>query len=139
MFTDYDLDANLQAFLANLQKDIESDRTAPGANEEEYAGQKVEQYKIAPFVIHPDQVTVSQSEVNIPAKYFPSGFWVDSGKSYPKPVLTFHVPFEGNPQWLKCKPSTIFTEPVLLAFAITLAYGIFFAVIGIRSFKWAIN
>jgi len=36
-------------------------------------------------------------------------------------------------------PSTIFTEPVMLAVAITLAYGIFFAAVGIRYFKWTIN
>ena len=36
-------------------------------------------------------------------------------------------------------PSTIFTEPVLFAVALTLAYGIFFAFIGIRSFKWTVN
>jgi ABC-2 type transport system permease protein len=36
-------------------------------------------------------------------------------------------------------PSTIFTQPVLLAVGITLAYGVFFAVIGIRSFKWTVN
>jgi ABC-2 type transport system permease protein len=36
-------------------------------------------------------------------------------------------------------PASIFTEPVLLAVGITLAYGIFFAVIGIRSFRWALN
>jgi ABC-2 type transport system permease protein len=36
-------------------------------------------------------------------------------------------------------PSTMFTEPVILAFLITLAYGVFFAVIGIRSFRWTVN
>jgi hypothetical protein len=111
MFTDYDLDASLGGFLSNLQKEIESDRAVLSANREEYARKKIQQYQVAPLVIHPDQVTVSQKEVNIPANYFPSGFWVDSGKSYPKPVLTFHVPFEGNPRWLKCKPSTFLLCP----------------------------
>lgn len=33
-------------------------------------------------------------------------------------------------------PSTIFTAPVMEAFVITLAYGMFFAVIGISGFRW---
>jgi ABC-2 type transport system permease protein len=33
-------------------------------------------------------------------------------------------------------PSTLFTTPVLEALVITLAYGIFFAVIGISAFRW---
>jgi hypothetical protein len=106
MFKDYDLETNLRKFLSDLEKEIESDRTVLQANEEEYIKHKIEKYEIAPLILHSDQITVSQKEINIPARYFPSGFWVDAGKSYPKPVLTFHIPFEGNPQWLKCKPST---------------------------------
>lgn len=33
-------------------------------------------------------------------------------------------------------PSTIFTTPVLEAFVITVAYGVFFAFIGISGFRW---
>jgi ABC-2 type transport system permease protein len=36
-------------------------------------------------------------------------------------------------------PSTLFTTPVIEAFFITVAYGIFFAVIGISGFRWTSN
>ncbi|MDB5188275.1 MAG: hypothetical protein JWO50_795 [Candidatus Kaiserbacteria bacterium] len=36
-------------------------------------------------------------------------------------------------------PASIFTWPVMFAVVITLAYGLFFAIIGIRFFKWTVN
>jgi len=36
-------------------------------------------------------------------------------------------------------PSTIFTEPVMIALLITLAYSVVFAILGIRAFKWSVN
>ncbi len=116
MFTEYDLDGNLRNFIDKIQQGIESDREASESDTEEYIQNKIKEYKIDLLVLHPENITVSQREYPIPSNYFPSGYWVDNGQSYPKPVLTFHLPFEGNPQWFKSKPSTfmMWTEEVTI-------------------------
>lgn len=106
IFTQYDLEANLRQFLANLEKEIESDRDVLTADEGEYIRKKIEGARIGTLVLHADKITVSQKECDIPADYFPGNFSVDRGTSYPKPVLTFHLPFDGDEQWLKCRPSS---------------------------------
>jgi exonuclease VII large subunit len=117
IFNDYDLNANLENFLSNLQKEIESDRSILQVEEKEYTEEKIEKYKKEPLVISPEKITVSQKEFNIPSEYFPSGFWADRGKSYPKPVLTFRIPFNGDYQLFKCIPSTrlLWTEEVSIS------------------------
>ena len=45
-------------------------------------------------------------EAQIPAEYFPFNYNVRKGKSYPKDVIRFHLPFSGDHQLLKVKAST---------------------------------
>lgn len=106
MFIDYDLDETLRRFTSDIRKEIESDREALNMSEAEYVNKKINQYRIDQLNLFPDRVSVSQKEYPIPSQYFPSGYLVSRGKSYPKPVLTFRLPFNGNPQWLRYKPST---------------------------------
>ena len=106
LFTDYDLYAGLEAMLTRLQKDIESDSKVTTQPEEEYVLAKVKEATIKPLTLFTDRITVSQREAEIPGRYFPSGFWVEAHESYPKPVFTFHLPFDGNEQFLRMKPST---------------------------------
>jgi len=106
MFTEYDLDENLRNFLNNIRKEIESDRNILESDENEYKNNKISKHKIEPLSIFPEEITLSQKEYPIPAEYFPAMFDIERGESYPKPVLTFHIPFKGDAQWLKCRPST---------------------------------
>lgn len=106
LFTDYELYTTLQGYLVNIERDIQLDPQVLTESEEKYIKRKVQEYKIDPLVLYPDKITVSQKEAQIPAEYFPSGYWVERGKQYPKSVLSFHLPFKGNPQWLRCRPST---------------------------------
>jgi hypothetical protein len=114
MFVDYDLDGNLRNFLNNIQREIEADRQVLEIEEGEYLKNRVAKHSLQPLVIYPDKITVSQKEYPIPSNYFPRSFDVDRGQSFPKQVFTFHLPFGGDPQWLKCRPSSFmhWTEEV---------------------------
>lgn len=105
-FSDYDLGANLEKFLADLRKGIDSDPQIGTKDEEEYVQQTLAQRKLEPLALDTENITVTQKEVEIPGRYFPRSFDVDSYESYPKPVITFHLPFSGNPDFLRCRPST---------------------------------
>jgi hypothetical protein len=108
MFNEYDLRANLEGKINFLKKDVESDRTIlkPDFSESEYTSQKIRQNKIDPLVLHTDRIIVSQIETNIPGNSFPSGYIVEPYQTYTKPVIIFHLPFEGNSNLLRCLPST---------------------------------
>ena len=75
-------------------------------NKVEYVEHLVSEYSIQPLEIHDDQLSVSVEERMIPAEWHPNSYWVDSGKSYPKDVYTFHLPFTGDSQLLKVRAST---------------------------------
>lgn len=75
-------------------------------NKVEYVEYLVSKYSIQPLEIHDDQLTVSVEERMIPAEWHPNSYYVNSGKSYPKDVYTFHLPFTGDSQLLKVRAST---------------------------------
>ena len=106
MFKDFDLEGNLRASISKLQQSIESDSTILNQNEESYIILKTKEYEIAPLVLYIDKITASHQEFDIPASYFSSGFMMRDRQSFPKPVFTFHLPFDGDSQLLKTKPST---------------------------------
>lgn len=66
----------------------------------------VKDFTIEPIVFDESGLTMSDREEMIPAERFPNGFWVDPGKRYPKTVVRFHVPFSGERELFRCKPST---------------------------------
>lgn len=105
-FTDYDLDGTLRNFSEKLRKEIESDSSVATTDEEQYVRQKVEEKTLSGLEFDTANITITHHEEQIPARYFGSGFMVDEGHSYPKQVITFHVPFKGDSQLLRCRAST---------------------------------
>jgi hypothetical protein len=75
-------------------------------NETEYLSYLVNRYRIEPLVFAWDSLSASYSEKFIPAEQFPFDFSVEEGESYPKQVITFHLPFTGHSGLLRCKPSS---------------------------------
>lgn len=111
VFNEYDLWKNLRSFASKLKSEVESDGSIRTADEEAYVEEKVTLNTIQPLVLHTDKITVTQQEVDIPASFFPSAsmhsrFDGDSGQTYSKPVITFHIPFAGNAELLHCQPSS---------------------------------
>jgi hypothetical protein len=75
-------------------------------NETEYVAYLVERFRIEPLVLHWDRLAVSDREEMIPAKKFPCDFDVRSGRRYPKQVITYHIPYSGEKELLRCVPSS---------------------------------
>lgn len=117
IFNEYDLSATLEAQTAQLKKEIGSDiRSVTPEDEARYVAQKIEKYKILPIEFKPEELTVSTTEQMIPARLFPQSFFVHDGESYPRQVISFHLPFKGDPTLLRCIPSSrlLWTEEVSL-------------------------
>lgn len=105
--------------LRQLQNKVnqESQTYILNVNETEYLEFLVSSFAIESLALHFDQYYVSTTERDIPAERFPGpGFYVEGGKSYPKQVIHYHVPFSGNQELLRCTPSprVMRYEPVLV-------------------------
>lgn len=112
-FSEYDCHALIESQKKALADSIRSqnDDYILNVNRAEYLEHLVAEYSIAPIEIHQDQLSVSTYEAQIPAEEFPSSFNVYGGKSYPKDVFKYHLPFEGDPQLLRVRASTYTMSP----------------------------
>lgn len=103
---------DLYSYLDNLEQKIyntiqnESENYILNVNETEYIGYLKDEYTLDAPVLHFNEVYAeSPREELIPAEYFPFSFNVVRGKSYPRPVITFCIPYSGNIKLLKYRPS----------------------------------
>jgi hypothetical protein len=64
-----------------------------------------QEHQVEGLTIFFDNVSVSSREEHIPADQFPSGFYVRQGKSYPRQVVTYHIPYTGNRSLFRFRPS----------------------------------
>lgn len=105
-FSDYDLGESHRRFIEDLKTEIESDRKILITDEEEYVQTCKNKALTQPLFLDVENITVAQQEAQIPARYFPSGFFVDAGSTYPKPVMVFHLPFTGDSRLLRFAASS---------------------------------
>jgi len=103
---------DLSQYLEGLRNEIKAavlSETAEyllNVDEEEYAQHLISRYKIEPLQIHFDDKHVTSREEQIPAERFPRvSFFVERGKTYPKQVIRYHIPYEGTEDLLYCKPN----------------------------------
>lgn len=89
----------------------QSDNYMLNVNKEEYIAHLVSEFTITPLEIHTDQLTASTYEAQIPAEHHPSDYYMHSGKSYPKDVIKYHLPFSGDPELLKVRASSYTLSP----------------------------
>jgi hypothetical protein len=113
----------LSQFLDSLRNQMKATAQSETAdyllnvNEEEYIEHLQHRFTIEPLKIHLDDAQVSAHEENIPAERFPSStFFVKQGRSYPKQIIRYHIPFEGTEELLQCTPNPrlLNTHEVLL-------------------------
>jgi hypothetical protein len=95
--------------LDTLQREVHSEdkNRLLNMNETEYVNYLVNRYQIEPLVLHWDSQGISDREEMIPAERFPPLFNVYRGKRYPKQVITYHIPYSGERELLRCNPSSI--------------------------------
>src|SRR5258708_11366521 len=65
----------------------------------------VEKFKVEASIIDFESVRISNYEKYIPAELFHPGFNVHQGKSYPKQVVVYHLPFTGDGELFQYTPS----------------------------------
>lgn len=78
-------------------------------NQEIYAKEVFDIYSIKVPVVKFDNSYAEIEEREIPAKHFPFNYAVTEGKSYPKQVYIFKIPFIGSESFFRLKPSTGYT------------------------------
>jgi hypothetical protein len=108
-FAKYDLLRVLESQRIKLTETIggESEDYLLNVNREDYLKHTVERFSISSLEIHADRLSAETEEMLIPADLFPAGFSVRSGRSYPKLVFTYHLPFSGDPQLLDMRANAI--------------------------------
>lgn len=98
------IEGQKQKIVADIND--QQDNYILNVNKTEYIGHLVATYTIHPIEIHSDQLSVSTEQRMIPAEMYPGSYHVRPGKSYPRDVYTFHLPFTGQADLLKVRAST---------------------------------
>lgn len=133
IFTGRDLSDYLNANTQKLQAKIcgETPQYLLNINDQEYLDHLESSYSVDTLISRFDQVSVTSREERIAAEHFPNSFHVERGMSYLKQVITYHLPFNGNPELLQCMPSTrriwwtheVYIEDRCICFDIIDFYG----------------
>lgn len=108
IFAEGDLGSAIAGQLATMRREVdaEPENKLLNMNEAEYIEYLVQKYSIQPIVFLWDEKYASGRDEMISAEQFPFDFNVYAGKSYPKQVITYHIPFTGEADLLKMTPST---------------------------------
>src|SRR5438128_2691365 len=112
LFAEGDLHAVLegQRHKAKAEIELQEQNYLLNANETELARHFIEKFRVDPLVIHGDQASVTYGEEMIPQRGFVGG------PSYRRQVIYYHIPFSGEAELLKLKPSQrlLWSVPVQL-------------------------
>ena len=97
IFFEHELHAYLQGQSRALRDEIESQRQdyLLNVNEVEFVRHLADKYAIDPLILHDDQATITTREDLVPTH----------GRPIRKQVIRYHIPFSGDRELLKCKPS----------------------------------
>lgn len=93
-----------QEMVAQIEREKES--YLAQVNEQDYVAHITSQFSFLVPQFDFESMTVDQEERMIAAERFPRGYSVFSGKSYPKPVVIYQIPFVGDDRLLRARPST---------------------------------
>lgn len=112
-FSEYDGHSMIENQRSKIISEIHSHSNdyLLNVNKEEYIDYLVSKYSIPPVEIYRDNLHVSTYEALIPAEMHPRSYHVSPGKSYPKDIIKYHLPFKGDPQLLKVRASTFSLAP----------------------------
>lgn len=106
-FHEAELSQYLDTRTAELGDEIRAaaDEYILNVSQTEFASYLTGKYRVERLEFDFDGLTIEKREEMIPAERFPSGYHVYPGKSYPKPVVTFFLPFAGYEGLLRLRPS----------------------------------
>jgi len=108
LFGDADLLGFTRQLHENMQTEVRNteDDYLLNVNETEFVQYLVGKYELQPVVLDIDGLHVTEAEREIPADKHPSSFAFMERESFPRQVVTYHVPFLGNADLLRCRAST---------------------------------
>src|SRR5690242_11668577 len=108
LFTEADLSQVMQHQHASMQEEVEKTKDAYllNVNETEFVEYLAGRYRIEPVELNVDGLYATDCEKQIPAEQHSSLFFVQAGETYPRQVITYHLPFSGDPNLLRCRAST---------------------------------
>lgn len=112
-FSKYDTFSLIENRKSQILSAINSqpDNYILNVNKTEYIKHLVSEFAIPPIEVHRDQLSASTYEAQIPGKIHPNSYRVDSGKSYRRNVIKYHLPFAGDPWLLEVKPLPFSSGP----------------------------
>ncbi len=108
LFAEVELRSTLETQIETVRKEVrtESRNKLLNINEAEYIEYLKQRHSLEPLEFHWNDVSVSDREEMITAERFSHSHHVIHGKRYPKQIVTYHIPFTGERDLLKCAPST---------------------------------
>jgi hypothetical protein len=127
IFGEGDLRASLEGRLGQLRSEVHAEpaNRLLNVNEAEYVEYLVRKYEIDPLMLLWDDLTITDREQMLRGEVFPQDFDVHAGKSYPKQVITYHLPFTGERDLLNMTPSTrILYAPVVEVSGATVSFDV---------------
>lgn len=108
IFAERDLSEFLRKRVDDMHSEVENEAEnyILNVNEIEYIKHITNRYSIDTIDLKYREVSVSSSEKELPAEYFPPYFDVRRGQRYKTDVIKYHIPYTGNSELLKFKPSS---------------------------------
>ena len=73
--------------------------------EERYVNHIVDEFRLEPVTFRWDDIQATPDETQVPAERLPFNFLGEPGRSYKKPVYRIHLPFDGDAELIKYRPS----------------------------------
>lgn len=104
LFTEGELSSYLKYQLEREKEAIKSSDLST-ISDLDYIKGIVSRLTMTPPQLKFDDVFASDYEKEIPADRHPNAFFIDSGRSFPRQVIVYHIPFVGSLDLLKYKPN----------------------------------
>ncbi|WP_042142791.1 hypothetical protein [Paucisalibacillus sp. EB02] len=113
LFNTYDLYSVIEIRQKEVKDTIikEDEDYLLNVGQEQYIMYLKDKFQMATLVLKLDEVDADVKEEQIRAEFFPQSFFVRDGQTYPREVYYFHIPFEGESDLFKCRPSTYTLSP----------------------------
>lgn len=108
IFMEIELQNFLETYLNKLNQEIQSEdkNKLLNMNETKYIDYLADRYQIEPLEFFWDKKYVTECEKMIPAESHPSAdFFIKKGEKYLRQIITYHIPYSGNEDLLRCSRS----------------------------------
>jgi hypothetical protein len=108
IFAESELRQLIEGNTNRLRDEIEAqnDDYLLNVNQQTFVDYLVSKYSIENLTLKFEEVTISKDEREIPVERFPRDFYFHSQKKCKRPVIRYHLPFEGDAQLLRLEPNT---------------------------------